>query len=472
MGEQKKSWSKPSIVLQQAGGVNKFNGFRDEFCQHDIDDVPVLPLLENYNSPLFIVSERRLRENVRRLMNAFTPLWPKVVHSWPYKTNYLGAVCNVLHQEGSLAEVVSDFEYAKAKQAGLSGQHITLNGPYKPENLLKQAIVDKAMINIDHFDELYAIEQIAKELSYKVKVGIRLNFNTSYSELWSRFGFNVENGEAMNAVLRIGSSKYLTLTGLHSHIGTFVLDTRAYAEQARIMCEFMEQAETNIGCHIETLNIGGGFASCNALKGIYLSPEQIVPTMEQYAIAITSCLKAATANREAAGKQLPTLVLETGRAVVDDAECLISRVVGNKRLPDGRRASILDAGVNLMFTSFWYNHKIQPLRPLEGIAEDTVLYGPLCMNLDVVNASVLLPPLNVGEPLMISPAGAYNNTQWMQFIQYRPAVIMIMDNGQVELIRSAEDLQSLNMLEHIPASLIEPFSKGARNNRKSPTHNS
>lgn len=468
MGEQKKSWSKPSIVLQQAGGINKFNGFRDEFCQHDIDDIPVLPLLEKYNSPLFIISERKLRDNVRRLMNAFTPLWPKVFHSWPYKTNYLTAVCNIFHQEGSWAEVVSDFEYAKAKEAGVPGPQIILNGPFKSESLLKKAIVDKVIINIDHFDELYAIEQIAREFSQKVKVGIRLNFNTGFTELWSRFGFNVENGEAMNAVLRIGSSKHLTLTGLHSHIGTFVLDTRAYAEQARIMCEFMEQAESNIGCHIEMLNIGGGFASYNALKGIYLSPEQIVPTMEQYAIAITSSLKMGMANREAAGKPLPTLILETGRAVVDDAECLITRVVGNKRLPDGRRASILDAGVNLMFTSFWYNHKIQPLRPLEGIAEDTVLYGPLCMNLDVVNTSVLLPPLNVGEPLMISPAGAYNNTQWMQFIQYRPAIIMIMETGNVELIRDAEDLQSVNMLEHIPSSLKGAFPKGAKNNSKLP----
>lgn len=467
MGEQKKTWSKPSIVLQQAGGINKFNGFRDEFCQHDIDDVPILPLLEKYGSPLFIVSEKKIRENIQRLINAFAPFWPKVIHAWPYKTNYLTAVCNVLHQEGSWAEVVSDFEYAKARQAGVPGSHIVLNGPYKSADLLKKAIMENVIINIDHFDELYLIEQLGKELLRKVKVGIRLNFNTGFTEPWSRFGFNIENGEAMNAVLRIGSSKHMQLTGLHSHIGTFVLDTRAYSEQVRIMCEFMEEAERNIGCLIEIFNIGGGFASYNALKGIYLSPEQIVPSMEQYAIAITNSLRAGTATREAAGKPLPVLMLETGRAVVDDTECLISRVVGNKRLPDGRRASILDAGVNLMFTSFWYNHKIRPLRPLEGIVEETVLYGPLCMNLDVVNTSILLPPLNVGEPLMISPAGAYNNTQWMQFIQYRPAIIMIMENDQVELIREAENLQSMSMLEHVPAFLKEPLPKRLENNTKS-----
>jgi diaminopimelate decarboxylase len=458
MGKPKKTWSKPAIVLQQAGGVNKFNGYRDEFCQNYIDGIPLYPLLDFYHSPLFILSEKKIRENIRHLTHTFRSLWPDVIHSWPYKTNYLTAVCNIMHQEGSWAEVVSDFEYAKAKQAGIPGSHIILNGPYKSQNLLKEAIIDKVFINIDHFDELLMIEQIAKDYSEVVKVGIRLNFNNGYTEPWSHFGFNIENGEAMRAVLRIGGSKHLELTGLHSHIGTFILDTRAYAEQVRIMCSFMDAAERAIDCRIDLLDIGGGFASHNALKGIYLSPEQIVPSIEQYAQAVTNSLREATINREAMGKQLPRLMLETGRAVIDDAECLITRVVGNKRLPDGRRGCILDAGVNLLFTSFWYNHRIKPLRPLDGISEETVLYGPLCMNLDVINTSILLPPLNVGEPLMITNTGAYNNTQWMQFIQYRPTIIMIMDQGNVEVIRDAEHLETLQSMEHVPLTLRNHLS--------------
>lgn len=449
----RKSWSKPSIVLQEAGRVNKYNAIRNEFCRQDIDGVPLLPLLEQYHSPLFVISEKRLRENVHNFHKAFTPLWPKVIHAWPYKVNYLSAVCALFNQEGSWAEVVSEFEYLKARKLGVPGHKIVLNGPLKRSRLLRQAIKEKAVINIDHFDELYTIEQIAKQSHQKVNVGIRLNFSTPFTEQWGRFGFNIENGEAMNAVIRIGNSEHLNLTGLHSHIGTFVLDVRAYADQARVIGHFLQEAEYNTGCHIEKINLGGGFASLNALKGIYLPPDQVVPTLEQYAIAITQNLKTTLANRIAAHKPLPTLILETGRAVIDDAECLITSVVGNKRLPDGRRASILDAGVNLMFTSFWYNHDIKPLRPLEGIAEDTALFGPLCMNLDVIRSSILLPPLNIGEPLMITPVGAYNNTQWMQFIEYRPAIIMIMENGEIELVREAENLESMNELEHIPTSL-------------------
>lgn len=454
-------WTKPVFTPHRTGRMNKFGSVRAQLHQSDVDGVEIAPLLEQYGSPLFLLSEKTLRDNVRRLKRAFATRWPRVRHGWSYKTNYLGAVCNVLHQEGSWAEVVSGFEYQKARALGVPGSRIIFNGPWKPHDVLEQAIQEGATINIDHLDELYAIENIARQLGRdNVPVGVRLNFDTGYTDAWSRFGFNLESGAARDAVQRIAASKWLKLTGLHSHIGTFVLDVRAYAAQARIMAGFMDATERETGCTIEYLDIGGGFASRNALQGVYLPPEQIVPSFEQYAEAITDALLDATRGRVAAGKPLPVLVLETGRAVVDDAETLVTSVVGNKRLPDGRRAAILDAGVNLLFTAYWYNHEVKPLRPLDGIVEETVLYGPLCMNIDVVRASVMLPPLNVGEPLAIRPAGAYNNTQWLQFIQYRPAIVMVTAAGGVELIRAAEELETIVERERMPASIAQPFPHG------------
>ena len=172
------------------------------------------------------------------------------------------------------------------------------------------------------------IEQIAKERRSHVDVTIRLNFETGFTENWSRFGFNVESGQAMDAAWRICNSEHLSLTGLHSHIGTFVLDHRAYGAQARIMAAFMNDVEQKTGCEIATLDLGGGFASRNALQGIYLPPEQVVPSFDQYAEEICTPLLEATYERVARGRALPRLVLETGRAVVDDAAALVTTVVG------------------------------------------------------------------------------------------------------------------------------------------------
>jgi diaminopimelate decarboxylase len=89
----------------------------------------------------------------------------------------------------------------------------------------------------------------------------------------------------------------------------------------------------------------------------------------------------------------------------------------------------MDFGVNILFTSFWYEHKITPAQDFSSHTEDMVLYGPLCMNIDVVRQSVTLPTLNKGDKVVVHRVGAYNMTQWMQFIAMRPRVVMIDTNG-------------------------------------------
>ena len=455
-----KQWQRPTISPHRSGIVNKFGAARHGEHQSSIDGIEIDRLIEQYGSPLFVLSERKLRENVRRVKRAFSTRYPKVRYAWSYKTNYLNAVCNVFHQEGAWAEVVSDFEYEKARALGVPGSHILFNGPYKPRAILERAVQEESRIHIDHMDELYMLEEVARKAHKQVPVTIRLNFDTGYSEPWSRFGFNLESGEAMDAARRIAASNYLTLAGLHSHIGTFILDVRAYAAQIRIMADFMEEVEKETGCLIESLDIGGGFASRNTLHGTYLPPEQVVPSIEQYAEAITTALMQATRGRAAAGKNLPTLVLESGRSVVDDAESLVTSVVGTKRMPDGRRAIIVDAGVNLLFTGFWYNHDFKPSAPLQGIAEETVLYGPLCMNIDCVRHTIMLPPLNPGDSLVVNPVGAYNNTQWLQFIQYRPNVVMVHEDDEISVVRAVENLDVINAQERLPSHLDTPYPRG------------
>jgi len=450
---EKKSWSKPTLTPHRIGALNKFGSVSGGQCQDNFEGVAIQPLLEKYGSPLFILSEKRLRDNVRKLLRAFETRYGNVTYSWSYKTNYLGAVCNTLHQEGAWAEVVSAFEYEKARALGVPAEKILFNGPHKERPILERVVAEGGRIHLDNLDEIYLLEDVAKAADKQVDVTMRLNFDTGFTEPWSRFGFNIESGQAMDAARILGDSTQLNLCGLHSHLGTFVLDPRAYAAQVHIMCGFMEEVETQTGCRIESIDIGGGFASMNSLQGTYLPPEQVVPSLDQYAEAICTALNDATRGREQQGKSRPRLIMESGRAIVDDTEILVTSVVANKRMPDGRRSVVIDAGVNLLFTGFWYNHQVMPTRVLEGVPEDTVLYGPLCMNIDVMRASFMVPPLNIGDSLVFNQVGAYNNTQWMQFIEYRPNVVMVHVDQTVSVVRAAEDLQVMTAQESIPEHL-------------------
>jgi diaminopimelate decarboxylase len=69
------------------------------------------------------------------------------------------------------------------------------------------------------------------------------------------------------------------------------------------------------------------------------------------------------------------------------------------------------------------------------------------MNIDIVDEAILLPRLDRYQNIILSPVGAYNVTQWMQFIQYRPAVVMIKEDKSVKVLRRAEQLDDLNRME-------------------------
>jgi len=115
----------------------------------------------------------------------------------------------------------------------------------------------------------------------------------------------------------------------------------------------------------------------------------------------------------------------------------------------------VDAGINLLYTSTWYKFSVLPAQEHFGAVSNAILYGPLCMNIDVLREQVTLPQMQPGDKLVISPVGAYNVTQSMQFIFHRPRVVLVSDDGTVDVIREREDLAHIERLERIPARLRE-----------------
>ncbi|MEE4257503.1 MAG: hypothetical protein V2I47_10730 [Bacteroidales bacterium] len=446
---EKLRYERPVIRKLESAMPNKF-GSRTEFTPTtDIDGVPVKNLLDEYGSPLFVISERTIRSTYEKARKAFTSRYPRVQFAWSYKTNYLDAICNVFHQEGSWAEVVSGFEYEKAIRNGVPGKKIIFNGPDKTEDELRKAIMNNSLIHIDHLDELYTIIELADELKLKPKVAIRVNMDTGVYPMWDRFGFNYENGQAWDALNKIMRSDKLELLGLHTHIGTFMLTAQAYGTAAYKLADLALGIQKKYNHKIKYIDMGGGFASRNTLKGAYLPGSDTNPDFDDYAEAITSAL----INADFGPDELPLLILETGRALIDDAGYLLGTVISNKRLADGRRNTIIDVGVNILFTSFWYEHKVSPAQEFTQYVEDTVLYGPLCMNIDVIRESISLPLMNKGEHFVIHSVGAYNMTQWMQFITLRPKVVMIDTKGKVHLVRERESIDSITSLERVPEYL-------------------
>jgi len=446
---EKIKYERPIIRSISVGVPNKIGSKGFSRPMTHIEGIAVKDLIEKYGSPLFVISEKVLTDTFNDAKRAFTTRYPKVQFAWSYKTNYIDAVCRIYQKLGSWAEVVSGFEYHKALKNGIDPTNIIFNGPDKSKADLELAIRNGSYLHIDHFDELFEIVGLTNKLNLKAKVAVRINMDTGIIPQWDRFGFNYESGEAWNVVNRIMLNPNLELVGLHCHIGTYILSTNAYGQAASKLAEMTYQIEKKFKHNIKYIDIGGGFASKNTLRGAYLTGTDTCPTFDEYADAISNAL----INTGLNPKHLPTLILETGRALIDDAAFLLGTVLANKRLPDGRRSTIVDVGVNILFTAFWYDHTIIPAQDYSSFNEDTIIYGPLCMNIDIIRPNLAFPPLNRGDNFVILRVGAYNMTQWMQFITLRPKVILIDTTGHVHIIRENETEATFAQMERLPEYL-------------------
>lgn len=399
-------------------------------------------LLEKFNSPLFIVSERVIKEKYCQLNDALHIAYPNSKIAYSLKTNYLPAVCGILKDCGALAEVASGFEYWLAKKLGYRGSDIVFNGPYKKDDELFEAVKDGSVLNIDNYFELPRLEKIASQFFIKPKIGIRVNTNYSRagSLPWNRFGFNIENGEAMAMFSKIKNEfENLNTTGIHIHLGTNISDVSVYRFAMEKVVDFIVDVGKNFNIKVEYIDVGGGFAVFgNKLKGFAL---ESVPSVVDYINAIiNSILKKL--------EYKPLLIFEPGRFLVAEAMTLLTKVISKKEI-NGVKTVTVDSSVSILREAAFIDFNILAVDKKNISLAPTIVFGSSCTQSDVLGRADL-PPLDIGDILAIHNVGAYSLPRSSQWIFPRPAIVLIKDNGESEIVKKAESYEDLVHLDRFP----------------------
>jgi diaminopimelate decarboxylase len=419
-----------------------------------IEDCATASLLREFGSPLFVVSQTALREEFHAFRDAFRAVYPATEVAYSYKTNYLTAIRAALHEEGAWAEVVSGLEYEMARRLGVPGERIVFNGPHKSDEDLRRAVRDGAFVNVDSFDELTALEEAAAAEDRVPAIGLRLTVRTTPVP-WEKFGFSVESGLADEACRRAAMSRHVRLAGLHMHLGTDLAEASAYGRALEAVTPLLLRYEKEHRVRWEQVDLGGGFPNRHRfVRGRGgMTPEQVFPAFAEAAVGpLTSALRRL--------KSRPRLVLEPGRAVVEHPVFLLSTVVAAKRLPGGTKAAVLDAGVHLLPTAYYTALDVAPTDPGPLSVEEVTLFGPLCMQVDCLAVGLRLPPLRRGTRLAVRNCGAYADSQSMQFIHARPAVVMV-SGARATLARTAERVDDFLSRDVMPAR-IAPLKARSR----------
>ena len=405
------------------------------------DKLLIDKLIEKYDSPLYILFADSVRTNFRKFKNEFSRVYPKTKIAYAYKANSISGLLKIIHEEGALAEVASGFEYEMAKRLGVPGKSIVFNGPYKRKDELIKAIDDRALIIVDNKNELEVIEEIASSLGKSIEIGIRINTDVGIKQLPDRFGFNLESGDALEAITLCFENDLIRIVGLHIHLTSYIIEPtyidnltparsikliwpksfEMYRLASEKVLKFAKQIRDKFGITLKYLDMGGGYPEVKFLK--------------PYAKAIIEPIIDAYKDDE------PMLILEPGRAIVKNAMHLITTVVDVKEMTDEKRRITLDAGINLLPTSLWSLQEFEVVKKSDEKLKETIVYGPLCLQTDILGITKL-PHLNVGDRLIIKNVGAYNISQSSSFIFPRPYIILI-DKNKITVLRRSETIKEI-----------------------------
>ena len=245
----------------------------------------------------------------------------------------------------------------------------------------------------------------------------------------SKFGFLLDNGEAMNAVKAALAFKNLNLCGLHCHIGSQIFEEQPFEFAARIMLKFLAQIKSETGVTLSNLNLGGGFG----IK--YVESDMAIP-FENYIQKVSEVVKAECKNLDIA---VPFILMEPGRAIVGSEGLTLYTVGFIKDIPNVRKFVSIDGGMsdNPRYALYQAEYSAAVANKVGEDACDVVtIAGKCCESGDLIQKDCRIQKAKTGDILAVFSTGAYNYSMSSNYNRLpKPPVVMIRDGDSREVVK-------------------------------------
>ncbi|UCD57615.1 MAG: diaminopimelate decarboxylase, partial [Candidatus Hydrogenedentota bacterium] len=354
------------------------------------------------------------------------------------KANSSLAICKVLADAGSGAEIVSGGELFRALRVAIPAEKIVFNGNGKTAEELSASLeCDILMFNVDSESELNLLNRIAAEMGRKARVALRINpdidprthpyISTGLRE--NKFGIAIE--QAIEFYEQANAMANVEVVGIHNHIGSQIVELSPFVESLERLMSLMPELKRK-GLHLRYIDMGGGI-------GITYNDER-PPSFEEYVDAIRPLIEDSGC----------TLVVEPGRVIVGNAGIVVTRVLHVKT--SGRKNFVVvDAAMNDLMRPGIYGayHLIIPVeRRHDGTATMVAdVVGGICESTDFFARGRELPALKPGELIAIMSAGAYGSAMSSNY-NSRPLIAEVMVDGtETVIIRRRQTFEEMVALE-------------------------
>jgi diaminopimelate decarboxylase len=395
-----------------------------------IEEVKFSDIAAKYGTPVYIYSKDQIINNFKAYKDALSSQDGLICFA--SKTNANDSILRVLSKLGAGADTTSGGEIFRCVKAGFYPSKIVYAGVGKTNEEIEYALKSKIfMFNVESFEELEAINKIAKKLKTKAKIAFRINPNVdpdthSYittGKEGTKFGIPYE--DALRAYEIAKKYKNILPIGIHSHIGSQILKVEPFKIAAKKIKKIVDEAAA-IGIDIQYINCGGGL-------GINYQSSQKAPAPKELMQAIFPIF----------GKD-KKFIFEPGRSIIANAGHLLAKVIYRKK-SGGKSFLITNAGMNDLIRPCLYEayHEIIPIKKTNAKKVKTDIVGPICESGDFMGKDRMFPILAQGEMLLITCAGAYGAAMSSEY-NSRPLIAQVLvDKNKTVLIRKRGQYKDL-----------------------------
>lgn len=390
-----------------------------------VGGVDVRDLARDHGTPLYVLDEDDVRSRMRDYATAFAG---SEVH-YAGKAFLCKEIVRWLQEEGLGLDVASAGELAVALSVGFPAERITMHGNNKSTAELSKALeAGVGHIVVDSYDEIARLGYLAEQQGKRPKVMVRVTTGveahthefiaTAHDD--QKFGLSLSTGAAAEAVRRILALPQLELLGLHSHIGSQIVDTAGFEVAARRLASLLVQIKEEHGVVLPELDLGGGY-------GIAYVDGDEAPDIKELADSLQEIVAKVCTG---AGLPVPRLTVEPGRTIVGPGGITLYEVGTIKDVEGLRTYVSIDGGMSDNLRTALYGAEYTAALVSRGSEAEPMLsrlVGKHCESGDIIVRDFHLPAdLAPGDLIAVASTGAYcrslaNNYNYLP----RPAVVAV-----------------------------------------------
>lgn len=388
-------------------------------------------IVKTYPTPFHIYDEKGIRENARRLRQAFA--WnPGFKEYFAVKATPNPSILKILKEEGCGCDCSSYTELLMSEKIGVTGSDIMFSSNDTPAKEFELARRLNANINLDdytHVKFLMDVCGIPETICCRYNPGGTFSISTTIMDNPgdAKYGMTKEQLFMAYTELKAAGAKHF---GMHSFLASNTVTNEYYPTLAKILFEVAVELKEKTGIALDFINLSGGV-------GIPYTPDKEPNDILKIGEGVHKVYKEIL---EPAGLGNVSIYTELGRFMLAPYGHLIVKAIHEKHIYK-EYIGVDACAVNLMRPAMYgaYHHITVLGKENDPCTHTYDVTGSLCENNDKFAIDRKLPKIDMGDYLVIHDTGAHGFAMGYNYNgKLKSAELLLCEDGSVKQIRRAE----------------------------------